>query len=121
MIISASYKTDIPTFYGEWFMNRLRAGYCKVINPYNRQPFTVSLSRPYAEGFIFWTKNIGPFVRHLPEIRNAGFPFVLQHTITGYPDALEHSVVNAERSVEKLRQIAATFGSDVCVWRYDPI
>ena len=20
MIISASYKTDIPTFYGEWFM-----------------------------------------------------------------------------------------------------
>ena len=37
MIISASYKTDIPTFYGEWFMNRLRAGYCKMVNPYNRK------------------------------------------------------------------------------------
>ncbi len=33
MIISASYKTDIPTFYGEWFMNRLQAGYCKMVNP----------------------------------------------------------------------------------------
>lgn len=37
MIISASYKTDIPTFYGDWFVNRLRAGYCKTLNPYNRQ------------------------------------------------------------------------------------
>ena len=37
MIISASYKTDIPTFYGEWFMNRLRSGYCKVVNAYNKR------------------------------------------------------------------------------------
>src|SRR5438874_5283695 len=36
MIISASYKTDIPTFYGEWFMNRLKAGYCKMVNPYSQ-------------------------------------------------------------------------------------
>jgi hypothetical protein len=33
MIISASYRTDIPAFFGEWFMNRLRAGICKVVNP----------------------------------------------------------------------------------------
>jgi hypothetical protein len=33
MIISASYKTDIPTFFGEWFINRLRAGYCKTLHP----------------------------------------------------------------------------------------
>ena len=36
MIISASYKTDILTFYVEWFVNRLRAGYCKTVNPFNR-------------------------------------------------------------------------------------
>ena len=34
MIISASYKTDIPAFYGEWFMARLKAGYCRMVNPY---------------------------------------------------------------------------------------
>ncbi len=33
MIISASYKTDIPAFYGDWFMNRLKAGYCRMVNP----------------------------------------------------------------------------------------
>ena len=26
MIISASYKTDIPAFYGAWFRKRLNAG-----------------------------------------------------------------------------------------------
>ncbi|MDP2861728.1 MAG: DUF1848 family protein, partial [Desulfobacterales bacterium] len=35
MIISASRRTDIPAFYTEWFMNRIRAGYCLVPNPFN--------------------------------------------------------------------------------------
>lgn len=29
-MISASDKTDIPTFYGEWIMNRIRDDYCKM-------------------------------------------------------------------------------------------
>lgn len=37
MIISASRRTDIPAFYHQWFMNRIRAGYCLVPNPFNRQ------------------------------------------------------------------------------------
>lgn len=37
MIISASYKTDIPTFYGRRFMNRLQAGHCEMVNPYGEQ------------------------------------------------------------------------------------
>ncbi len=60
MIISASYKTDIPAFYGEWFMNRLRAGYCKMVNPYNRRAIRVSLLPENVDGIVFWSKNIGP-------------------------------------------------------------
>jgi len=30
MILSASYRTDLPAFYGVWFLNCLRAGYCVV-------------------------------------------------------------------------------------------
>lgn len=121
MIISASYKTDIPTFYGAWFMNRLQVGYCKVLNPYNKQAFRVSLRREDVDGVIFWTKNVGPFLKWLPFIADAGYPFVIQHTITGYPRALEHSVVDAESSLRNLRGIADRFGPDVCVWRYDPV
>lgn len=121
MIISASYKTDIPTFFGEWFMNRLRAGYCRMINPYNRRAQRVSLDASDVDGIVFWTKNIGPFLRHLPEIRSRGLPFVVQYTINGYPRSLEYAVVNAVKSVEHARRISEEYGPRVCIWRYDTI
>ncbi len=122
MIISASYKTDIPTFYGEWFMNRLRAGYCKMVNPWNRkQIIRVSLDLRDVDGIIFWTKNIAPFIPQLKEVHERGYPFVIQHTINAYPRALEFSVVEATRSVQHLHEVADKYGSRVCVWRYDTI
>ena len=35
MVISVSRRTDIPAFYTEWFLNRIKAGYVDVINPFN--------------------------------------------------------------------------------------
>ncbi len=102
-------------------MNRLRAGYCKMVNPYNRRVIRVSLHRDTVEGIVFWTKNVGPFLKHLPEVKERGFPFILQHTINGYPRALEQAVVDAPRAVEQLREVSDTFGPRVCVWRYDTI
>lgn len=121
MIISASYRTDIPAFYGDWFMNRLDAGYCLVENPYNGQPYRVSLRREDVDGFFFWTKNLGPFMDSLAEVHRRAYPFVVGYTINGYPRALEFSVVDARRSVEQLRQLAAEYGPRVPVWRYDPV
>ena len=121
MIVSASYKTDIPTFYGDWFMNRLRIGYCKMANPYSKEIVRVALDRDSVDAFVFWTKNLGPFVPHLPEIRARQFPFVIQYAINNYPRSLEFSVVDAARAVEHVRRISAAFGPRVCVWRYDTI
>jgi hypothetical protein len=121
MIISASYRTDIPTFYGRWFMNRLRAGYCKVINPYNQQAYQVDLRRQEVDGIVFWTKNLSPFFDHLSEVEELGYPFVVQHTINGYPRTLEFSVVDSTKPVEQMARLAKTFGPKVGVWRYDPI
>lgn len=122
MIVSASYKTDIPTFYGEWFMNRLRAGYCKMVNPWNRnQVIRVSLDLRDVDGIIFWTKNIAPFIPHLKEVHERGYRFIIQHTLNSYPRALEFSVVDAGRSVQHLHEVAEAYGPRVCVWRYDTI
>jgi hypothetical protein len=121
MIISASYKTDIPTFYGEWFINRLRVGYCKMVNPYGGQIYTIDLSPQSVDGFVFWTKNIGPFLKHLPEIHQTGIPFIIQHSINGYPHELESRVVNSSSTVEYMKQIAEEYGPERLVWRYDPI
>src|SRR6185437_15106420 len=100
MIISASYRTDIPAFYGQWFMNRLRSAYCMMTNPYNGKPIRVSLAPGDVNGFVFWTKNIGPFLRYLPEIQDLGYQFIVQHTINGYPQRLESRVTRPARTVE---------------------
>lgn len=121
MIISASYKTDIPAFYGPWFLQRLRVGFCKMVNPYGRQVYTVSLTPDAVDGFVFWTRNIGPFLPALAEVQRMDYPFLVQHTITGYPRALESHVVEATQTVASLRKVADQYGPDVAVWRYDPI
>ena len=121
MIISASYKTDIPTFYGEWFMNRLREGYCKMVNPYGRQVYTVSLAPESVDGFVFWTKNIGPFLKYLPHIDERGYAFIVQHTINGYPRELESRVINYSQTIEHMKKLSGEYGPQVAVWRYDPI
>src|ERR1700753_3188764 len=121
MIISASYKTDIPTFYGEWFMNRLRAGSCKMVNPYNRRISDVDLTLDNVDGIVFWTKNIGPFLNSLQEVKERGYPFIIQHTITGYPHELEERVVHARQTIEHIKEISLLYGPQAVVWRYDPI
>lgn len=120
MIISASYRTDIPAFYGEWFMHRLNAGGCQAINPWNQKPYTVSLQAQDVDGFVFWTRNLAPFARQLPKIADRT-PFYIQYTVTGYPRVLERSVVPTNRSLHDIREAARSFGPRVVIWRYDPI
>ncbi len=121
MIISASYKTDIPAFYGKWFMNRLRAGYCKVLDSYGKKIYRADLRPEMVDGFVFWTKNIHPFLQELPTIREMGYPFYVQYTINNYPRALESAVIDADKAIDGARQIALQFGSNAVVWRYDTI
>ena len=121
MIISASYKTDIPTFYGEWFQNRLAAGYCMMVNPYNRRAYRISLEPDQVDGFVFWTKNLGPFLDKLTIVSDRGYPFMIEYTVNEYPRSVEFSVVDSERSVQHIRFIAERYGPRAVVWRYDPI
>jgi hypothetical protein len=121
MIISASYRTDIPAFYGDWFMNRLRAGHCMVRSPYGGPAARVSLLRQDVDGFVFWTKDLGPFAGRLQEIRDRGYPFAIQYGINGFPKELEPRVPDARESAGLLREISRAFGRRVCVWRYDTI
>ncbi len=120
MIVSASYRTDIPAFYAEWFMNRLRAGFCRVANPYGGGVHEVSLRPADVDGFVFWTRNLRPLLPHLDAVRRVA-PFTVQFTATGYPHSLENSVTAAEEAVAQLRELRRRFGRRGAVWRYDPV
>src|SRR5581483_7635391 len=121
MIISANYKTDLPAFYGAWFINRLHAGYCKMVNSYGRQIYTIDLSPEQVDGFVFWTKNIGPFLKYLPQVQQRGYPFIIQHSINAYPIELENRVIHYKQTVEHMKQLANEYGPERLIWRYDPI
>jgi hypothetical protein len=122
MIISASRKTDLPTFYSDWFRYRLQAGYCKIVNTYDRRRHrTVSLLPEDVDGFVFWTKDVGPFLPALDEVSALGKPFVVQYSINPYPRTLEAAVIDDARAAEHCHRLAEEFGPRVVVWRYDPI
>ncbi len=121
MISSASYRTDIPAFYGNWFMNRVRAGEILVPNPYGARAYSVDLRPQAVDGFVFWTKNAAPFRPALWELRHRGYTFMLHYTITGLPRLLERSVPDPEVTIDHMQDLAASFGPDMLVWRYDPI
>lgn len=68
-IISASRKTDIPTFYMEWFMNRIKEGKAYVTNPYRREANEVSLNLEDVAAIIFWSKNYRPALKKLIDLK----------------------------------------------------
>ena len=88
-VVSASYRTDIPAFYGDWFARRLAAGYALVRNPWSGSAYRVDLAPEAVAGYVFWTRNPAPF---MPVLAGLERPFAVQFTITGYGRRLEPSV-----------------------------
>ena len=120
VIVSASYRTDIPAFYAGWLLRRLRAGYCRVANPYGGGTYEVALSPEAVDGFVFWTRNMRPLMADLDRVRQVA-PFVVQFTLTGYPRNLETSVIPVAEAVAQLHELRRRFGPRAAVWRYDPV
>jgi hypothetical protein len=121
VIVSASCRTDIPAFYSEWFFQRLRAGFCTVRNPYSGKPYRVDLRRSQVDGFVFWTRNFGPMLLRLDELRSFARPFLVQYTVTGYPRQMEAAVIEPLRAIAHIRELAESIHPACAVWRYDPI
>jgi hypothetical protein len=121
MIISASYRSDIPAFHGDRFLAALAAGEVAVANPYNRRPSVIDLRPERVGGYVFWTRNARPFARSLAAVAAQGKPFVVQYTIIGYPRAIDANVIDPALAIANARAIAEAHGKRVVVWRYDPI
>ncbi len=122
MIISASRRTDIPAFYSEWLLNRIRAGYCAVPNPFNpEQVSRVSLESKDVDVIVFWTRNPAPLMPHLQELQDRGLCFYFQYTLLNNPRTLDVKGPGLEASLETFKKLSAQVGQDKVIWRYDPI
>jgi hypothetical protein len=122
VIISASRRTDIPSFYSEWFMNRIREGYCLVPNPFNRnQVSRVSLEPGEVDGIVFWTRNPRPLFSHFTELEDRGYRFYFLYTLMANPRLIDPGSPALEASIETFRELSARIGPQRIIWRYDPI
>jgi hypothetical protein len=120
LIISASRSTDIPAFYPEWFMNRLKAGYLARRNPFNGKLHYVSFLN--ARVIVFWSKNPAPLMPRLPELDRMGIGYYFQFTLNDYGnEGYEPGVPPLDERLATFRRLADTVGSDRLIWRFDPL
>ena len=122
MIISASRRTDIPAFYAEWFINRLREGYCTVPNPFNpKQISRISLKPEDVDVIVFWTRYARPLLPLLNEMNDRGYRYYFLYTLMNNPRVLDPKSPSHKRSLDTFCKLADRIGKEKMVWRYDPI
>lgn len=122
MIISASRRTDIPAFYADWFMNRVREGYFYRVNPFNsNQVSGFSLKAEDVDAICFWTKNPRPLMKHLEELDERGLKYYFQFTLNPYDKTFEPNVPSLAERIATFKELARHIGPERLVWRYDPI
>lgn len=122
MIISASRRTDIPGFYSEWFVHRLRSGYAIAPNPWNPQQLgRVRLTPDNVDCIMFWTKNAGPMLDKLSAIDAMGYKYYFSFTVTPYGPDKEKNLPPKDKVVETFRQLSDRLGPKRVDWRFDPI
>lgn len=120
VVISASRRTDIPSFYADWFFERLMEGFVDVRNPFNPKQMRRVLLDPESVGcLVFWTRDARPMLSRLDELEPYAFYFHI--TIIGYGAPLEPSGPLASEAVEMLKTLASEIGQNRVIWRYDPI
>lgn len=122
MIISASRRTDIPAYFSEWFINRIKEKYCTVPNPFNlKQVSFVDLSPDAVDVIVFWTRNAQPLLKNLDILDNLGYKYYFQYTINNYPKLYEKSNPSLESAIDTFIKLSKRLGTGKVIWRYDPI
>ncbi len=117
MILFASGRTDISAFYSNWFINRVKAGFVDVRNPFNQK----LVSRIYfsdVDLIMFCSKNPLPMINKLDTLN---VPVLFHVTITPYGKDVEPNIPDKRLIIEGVKKLSLVLGIDNVVVRYDPI
>ena len=121
MILSVSRRTDIPSYFSNWFFERLKEGVVYTRNPMNpKQISRLELSPETVDCIVFWTKNPEPMLARLKELEP--YPFYFQFTLTSYGKDIEANLPHKkEVLLPTFQRLSEAVGSKRVIWRYDPI
>ena len=121
MILSVSRRTDIPNYYSDWFIARIKEGFLYVRNPMNAHQISkIDLSPEVVDCIVFWTKNPEPMLNRLEEL--APYHYYFQFTLTGYGKDVEcHVPHKREKMIPIFQELSKKTGMQKVIWRYDPV
>ncbi len=120
MIISASRRTDIPAFYSDWFLNRIKERYVLVPNPYNSKMISrISLDPAVVDCIVFWSKNPDPMLEKLDKLKNYNYYF--QFTLNPYGPDIENHLPTISKRIDTFKRLSDRIGKEKVIWRYDPV
>lgn len=117
MILFASGRTDIPAFYSNWFINRVKAGFVDVRNPFN-QNLVSRINFSDVDLIMFCSKNPLPMIDKLKILK---VPVLFHVTITPYSKDVEPNIPDKRLIIEGVKKLSLVLGIDNVVLRYDPI
>lgn len=121
MILSVSRRTDIPSYYSDWFFNRIKEGFVYVRNPMNpHQVSKILLTPEVVDCIVFWTKNPKPMLDRMNELKEYNYYF--QFTLTGYGRDIESNIPHKkDKMIPTFQELSERIGAEKVIWRYDPI
>ena len=121
MILSVSRRTDVPNYYSDWFINRLKEGFLYVRNPMNTHQISrINLSPEVVDCIVFWTKNPANMLGKLEYLQDYAYYF--QFTLTGYGRDIEPNLPDKRKElIPAFQKLSEKIGKEKVIWRYDPI
>lgn len=103
-------------------MNRIRAGYCAVPNPFNTtQVSHVSLKPEDVDVIVFWTRNPRPLFPFLAQLDKSGYRYYFLYTLMNNLSVLDPKCPPLKVSLKTFKELVDRIGLDKVIWRYDPI
>lgn len=123
VIVSASRSTDIPGFYADWFLHRLKIGYSAWTNPFNGVQSYVSYRDTRL--IVFWSKNPEALLKEgglLDYLEEKGIHCYIQYTLNDYVvEKLEKGVPSVEKRIDTFKRLVDRLGVGKVIWRFDPL
>ena len=123
VIVSASRSTDIPAFYADWFLHRLKVGFSAWTNPFNGVKSYVAYDNTRV--IVFWSKNPKPLLAEggcLDYLAEKGINSYIQYTLNDYAaEKLERGVPALQERIDTFKRLVDKLGFGKVIWRFDPM
>lgn len=122
MIISASRRTDIPGYFSDWFIQRMKEREVSVRNPrFPKRINVFSLDPSHVQCIVFWTKHPGPMAGLAKTAEQLGYSLYVQCTLNAYGRDIEPGMEDHQRRLDELKRLSDQLSPRRVLWRYDPV